>query len=230
MQFEVFIASHLGSPERYQTIQWALDSIRGQTRLPDRVRIAYSYEHGEPDTDEWRRLLHPIPLELVPSRRKVSQFTHYYRLFEMVRGQHETVLMFLDDDDLLSPDKVAVVAGTFEQRPELMYVLHRACYFGSRFAPTKHTDLGLTPPNIMHRRLGFELRLKEYCMYSWRATHLEHIEVCSTHPYMTVHDRRNSTHDLYFAVGIPSRGGGCNIDDVLLYIRNDSLKKDYRVT
>lgn len=222
----VLMASHLGSKDRHQTIKWALESLRKQTKLPDEIHIAFSYNE-RPNVEEWKCIVDPIPLILYESPiEKLSQFTHYYKIFDEMQKYYlpNTIIMFLDDDDLYDPRKVEMVTNAFETNEEV--VKHSFQVFGNPYMDNMLTADYTT--NLCDRVVC----RNEYWSFAFRVRHLEHINDCLEEYKIkepnnkTMFEPNNNYFDLIFGNFIPSHLQ-VNIPTPLMYIRRDGIKRDY---
>ncbi len=201
------MASHLGSKERYITIELALESIAKQTKLPDQVMVSYSYDLEEPNTSKWSDILGDIPHVFLKKDAKRSQFQHYFSLFEYV--EPTDTIMFLDDDDLYHPTKVEIISNHIDQN----IVCHLAQLFGNPYDENKITY------NISDGSCTAATR--EYVCYCIKGRHLKQIiDRIDTNPSL-------GQYDLFFKTSMDMCENVKYIDDVLYYIRRDRIKRDY---
>lgn len=113
----IWCASHLNSKERLGYMKEMLESVRGQSRTPDKFIISISYADpiSSAMVDELVGSHHDMGyIQWIVHSEPKSQFDHYLHIYlqqkeEIEQGQddHEHFITFVDDDDLLHPERLA---------------------------------------------------------------------------------------------------------------------------
>lgn len=133
----VVIASHLSTPQRAQTLRWALESVADQTLPADQVILCVS---GEPELVESAKAHFASTAAFVniewndrhanwesqfawvfrPSAIRRSQFQHIHGAMDAIKAvvDNDTIFHFLDDDDWYPPGRIAAVDAKFQEAPE----------------------------------------------------------------------------------------------------------------
>jgi len=103
--FEIWIASHFHSQQRFEWFKEAIKSIRQQTLAPDLVYISWSkesYVTGDPVS-----LKRNLNLISFPQPKRMTQFEHLRYIFDHSQGRtNNTFILFCDDDDMYHPLRV----------------------------------------------------------------------------------------------------------------------------
>ncbi len=211
----VLIASHLGSEFRYTTIKLALTSLAKSTVLPGEVWISYSYnpDLGPPNEDIWRETLTGIKVQFHNrGSKRVQQFDHFRFLSKGV--EPDDLVMFLDDDDLYTENKVGLIVKTFKENPKAEVIVHQCRIFGDPFTVTISPG-GFCLSGITHHQEYFCFCIKGKKL-------LEYLE-----SEMPDRPRAHAKcfDDLLFKAWLSPR---CDVwlDEALVHVRKDRIPRD----
>lgn len=215
--YHILMASHLGSDNRHIVIKWALESIAKQTVKPDCVNIAFSYDK-RPDIGNWQKILGDIELKLYESPEKLSQFQHYYKIFDVLRKNSSNILMFLDDDDIMHEKRVEIIKNYFETDGLKDVLKHNAEIFWS---------WELTSPEELNNQIKNKVIAAEYWKNCIKISYIKKIEQkikedCPQYNLDYIY------YDLLFSAAVNEKDIHY-VDKTLYYYRKDQiLQKDYR--
>ena len=118
-------------------LQHLFDSIERQTRRPDEVVVSCSSTRLDEVT--YRRDMYTFPFRILihAERRNAAQNRNY------AASQLTTdVVTFFDADDIMHPQRLAVIADTFEAHPTLQLFLHNT-EFGTSLEFPRFTNVYL---------------------------------------------------------------------------------------
>lgn len=137
MKIEIWIASHISNDFRLNTIKDAVRSACAQTS-PCKLRISFS--HNERISKE--NVLNSITenaigseVDILYSDKRLLQFEHLKRLWD-TKGNVDFVA-FLDDDDFITPDRIASFLECYEENRE------RKCFVSGSYDCLSGNVLGI---------------------------------------------------------------------------------------
>lgn len=208
---KVLIASHLNTEDRVKTLEYAINSVLNNTVKPDHIYVSYSGLEYEKHTDE------PL-VTIIRQLVQLQQFEHYKFLTKYVDSND--IICFLDDDDLYTNDKIAVVKK--EMTDDVKVLKHKFYKFGY-FSSFK--DEPISSINEIHCRTEtaggdeyWTLCIRGQLFKDWfisRNFGLTFDEIIAKYGGLT---------DLVFVQSFPVYK---EISDTLVYIRKQSIKRCY---
>jgi hypothetical protein len=135
---KILTASHVDSVLRLDLYYALLQSIKESTVSPTTMLLSYSCEDGlRYDEDKIRSILHPIPIIITFSEKRLLQFQHFERLLPYI--EDSDILAFCDDDDLIHPDKICDMVTHFTDFPNSVFK-HAAIVFPSETKLVLNTE------------------------------------------------------------------------------------------
>ena len=105
MQCEVWIASHFGrgDPTRHRTV--LLETLKSLAPYPEithvRIGLSYDFFENSPSNQEMIQILKEKRLTVYRYLGVRKQFDHLRHIFSQFDGDINTLIMFMDDDDIL---------------------------------------------------------------------------------------------------------------------------------
>ena len=163
----VLIASHIGSEQRWTTLEWALQSIRKNTMYPTGICLSISGNSLYlKDFQILKDICDPIPLHVFFQPYKSSQFDHLNFIVvnqNRVLFNAKDIIMFLDDDDLYSPLKIQTIMNLFSQKENDSCII-----FHPMFSVEEENEFIYKEWNDVTMKHSINpLHTKEYCQFNF---------------------------------------------------------------
>ena len=204
MAIKVLMASHLNCDARYKTIEWALKSI--EDAKPDHIYLSCSYENG-------KKPMLPIlscPYSFYFHENRKLQFEHFQFLLQFV--DDNDIVCFLDDDDLMTPDKISIVSENFKD-PNVNVIRHL-------IAPFEFFQEEPTISRVENIKVSFSCMFWEYCSLCIRGFKFKE--------WFKENYNFNGFSDIVFC---NSFSPDIKINQILTYFRKSNHKRNYnRIT
>lgn len=106
--YEIWIASHISSLCRLNTLRETISSCYSQTICPQSIVISISFTKEYSNAVSELVITHTKIDWLVSDTRK-TQFQHYYNIWSTkIDINPDTFIIFADDDDILSPKRIEI--------------------------------------------------------------------------------------------------------------------------
>ena len=224
----VLMASHISSIERIETIKFTLQSLANQKVRPQKVCISYSCESNlKCNANEWIKAIYPIPLVISYKKEKTLQFRHFQSL--LIYVENSDIVSFIDDDDLMHPDKISLVNKLFQEHPDTLIVSHKMATFGTSI-PFEHNKFE-TCQKAIAKSVSSDVR--EYCCKSIKGSLLKDwFTNCSKYvsfykDFDSLLEDRKGLTDLAYNMSIADIDEQIMINDILLYVRKQPIIRAY---
>ena len=107
MSYYVFCGVHIDTPQRFVLLQQMIDSLKEVEDKPTKICLSISYDECISASHAQYKTNDPIIKVWNHSKRK-SQVEHIYFIYQITQNEKFDCILFVDDDDLVSP-KIARV-------------------------------------------------------------------------------------------------------------------------
>lgn len=108
---EIWIASHLNQSLRCELFTYALQSIQSQVIKPNKVYISITIDYGNQQfchqyLENIKNILKNIDVTILRHDEQLVQFEHFNEIYKVSEHIDDKWIMFCDDDDLNSNDRI----------------------------------------------------------------------------------------------------------------------------